>query len=281
MGVRLTRSGISQRLARPEAPVEVDLRTSRPAEPAEPPVRSRRSPGDEALGASDVTVTFGDLVANDQVTLSAAAGASVCDAVVAPPEGTSTATGVSSWTRVAAARATACPKIISSLSPLGLNMTTRKPDVVASTRPLAGSCATRGGSSGSIVIWWAAMAASTGPATAAGALPTGWPRTARPPGPIATGVPAIVMFCMSVWAMPFPPSGPPAWVASAIASTMPMWSTPATVMSCAREAVTAWRTPSLMKLVDRDRLVPMWSTSPTLNSPQAALPSALVASGLA
>jgi branched-chain amino acid transport system ATP-binding protein len=74
VGVRLTRSGVSQRLARPETPVEVDLRSSRPAEAAEPPVRSQRTPGDEALGASDVTVTFGDLVANDQVTLSAAAG---------------------------------------------------------------------------------------------------------------------------------------------------------------------------------------------------------------
>jgi ABC-type branched-subunit amino acid transport system ATPase component len=82
MGVRLTRAGNGQRLARPEVPVEVDLRTSRAAQPVEPPVRPRRSPGVEALGAVDITVRFGDLVANDQVTLSAAAG--VVTALIGP-----------------------------------------------------------------------------------------------------------------------------------------------------------------------------------------------------
>jgi branched-chain amino acid transport system ATP-binding protein len=74
VGVRLTRSGVSRRLARAEPPTEVDLRHGRAAGPAEPPGRPQRAPGEEALGASDITVRFGDLVANDRVTLSAAAG---------------------------------------------------------------------------------------------------------------------------------------------------------------------------------------------------------------
>jgi ABC-type branched-subunit amino acid transport system ATPase component len=82
--VRLRRSEGAPRLRRPGAPVAPvapAVVRDAPAElqieelgVEEPPVKVRRSPGTEALGATDITVRFGDLVANDQVSLSAAAG---------------------------------------------------------------------------------------------------------------------------------------------------------------------------------------------------------------
>ena len=68
--MRLTRSDTGHRLPRFSAPAA----PPGTPEPEEPAIRIRRSAGVEALGATDITVRFGDLVANDAVSLSAAAG---------------------------------------------------------------------------------------------------------------------------------------------------------------------------------------------------------------
>ena len=73
-GVRLRRSDTSPRLARLRPPADLTVAPEPLPDRPEPAVRPRRSPGDEALGATDVTVRFGDLVANDQISLSAASG---------------------------------------------------------------------------------------------------------------------------------------------------------------------------------------------------------------
>src|SRR5688572_12610261 len=74
--VRLTRSDVGVRLPRwvppPETPGPPGSTVT--PEQEEPAVRVRRSAGVDALGATDITVRFGDLVANDEVSLSAAAG---------------------------------------------------------------------------------------------------------------------------------------------------------------------------------------------------------------
>lgn len=72
--VRLTRSEAGRRLPRHSPPAAPPISVPQGAPNAEPAVRVRRSAGDEALGATDITVRFGDLVANDKVSLSAAAG---------------------------------------------------------------------------------------------------------------------------------------------------------------------------------------------------------------
>jgi ABC-type branched-subunit amino acid transport system ATPase component len=71
--VRLTRSEAGRRLPRHSPPAALAVAPNVGPD-AEPAVRVRRSAGGEALGATDITVRFGDLVANDQVSLSAAAG---------------------------------------------------------------------------------------------------------------------------------------------------------------------------------------------------------------
>ena len=68
--MRLTRSDTGHRLPRFSAPAA----PPGTPEPEEPAIRIRRSAGVEALGATAITVRFGDLVANDAVSLSAAAG---------------------------------------------------------------------------------------------------------------------------------------------------------------------------------------------------------------
>ena len=73
-GVRLNRSDNGLRLARPGTAADLTVTPEHIADRPEPVVRPRRSLGDEALGATDVTVRFGDLLANDNVSLSAASG---------------------------------------------------------------------------------------------------------------------------------------------------------------------------------------------------------------